>query len=169
MPTKVYQHPPNKYATGPMVWHPTTSYNVQDADPKHKNAPMIKSLFLMDTGAFMSSVPKRLGTEMGFAAPKPNEKQHIMLTAGGEIPYYSRQMNLKIQNHPSVAVPVAWLQRDPPTGPTLGRRGITDRFDIMLSERKNTLQFYPRDASTWGAAEVRSSPATGSIPIVGRQ
>eukprot|EP00760_Papus_ankaliazontas_P038075 PhM_4_TR8845/c0_g1_i1/m.56006 len=136
-----------------VTWHPMARFVVQDAEPHHRHRPnaKVETTFLVDTGAFMASVPPKLGEQLGFAPRAPGERLHTEELAGGTQKYLLRDMNVTLQKgHTPVKVPVGWIQDRPHhqrlvAGPSLGRLGLTDHFDIKMSERSNSMTFTARD------------------------
>eukprot|EP00759_Apiculatamorpha_spiralis_P008641 PhF_6_TR15589/c0_g1_i1/m.24193 len=142
MTEKVYTPKPNKFATGPIVWHPVGTFEVSSTKP---GAEYVKAPLLIDTGAFESCVPHSLGEMMGFAPRQAGERLHTYVTATGEKKYLLRDMNVKIKGQP-VKIPVGWGVDDDSTG-VIGRRGILNKYDIVFMERKNKMDFIPRHTS----------------------
>ena len=143
---KSYTPPPNPYATGPIVWHPTTVYEVARHVPAgQKPADYMKAPMTIDTGAWQSTIPKSMGTALGYKQ-HPGERVYHYYTSIGPTPYLLREMDLKIAGHKPVTIPVSWAQTEQvSTGAAIGRKGVLDHFDIFFSEANNKMDFKARD------------------------
>lgn len=92
-----------------------------------------KQKFLFDTGADFTSVPRFMSVVVGQDLKKA--KQEIMYTANNEpMVTYLGKMKIKI-NNTQIDLPCAFTDRDD-TPFLLGRTGLIERFEILLSAKK---------------------------------
>lgn len=92
-----------------------------------------KYKFLLDTGADYTSVPKFLSEVIGYDLKKA--KQEIMYTANNEpMVTYLGKINIKIDSL-EITLPCAFTDKND-TPFLLGRAGLIERFEILLSAKK---------------------------------
>ncbi len=95
-----------------------------------------KYKFLFDTGADFTSVPKFMSVVVGYNLK--NAKQEIMFTANNEqMITYLGKMKIKI-NNTEIDLPCAFTDRND-TPFLLGRIGLIERFEILLSAKKKAM------------------------------
>ena len=88
---------------------------------------------LVDSGAEVSLITNKLGTDLGYALAD-SESTLLAETIGGTVEYVLRNVEMTIDNHSFIA-PVAWLQTD--TGGEqllLGREMVFDRFNVEFRQ-----------------------------------
>lgn len=94
--------------------------------------------FLFDTGADYTSLPKFMSQVVGFNLE--NAKQEIMYTANNE-PMITYRGSVEILfGNKKFKLPVVFTDKDD-TPFLLGRKGIIDRFDILLSKNNQQIVF----------------------------
>ena len=97
--------------------------------------------FLFDTGADYTSLPKFMSQVVGFNLEEA--KQEIMYTANNEpMTTYRGSIEIILGNK-KFKLPVVFTDKDD-TPFLLGRMGIIDKFDILLSKKDQEIIF------SWG-------------------
>lgn len=95
-----------------------------------------KQRFLFDTGADYTSVPKFMSEVVG--ADLITAKQEVMYTANNEpMITYSGKMRIRLDGE-DLNIPCVFTDRDD-TPFLLGRAGLIDRFEMLLSARQKAL------------------------------
>lgn len=94
--------------------------------------------FLFDTGADYTSLPKFMSQVVGFNLEKA--KQEIMYTANNEPMTTYKGLVGVILGNKKFKLPVVFTDKDD-TPFLLGRKGIIDKFDILLSKKEQEIIF----------------------------
>lgn len=94
--------------------------------------------FLFDTGADYTSLPKFMSQVVGFNLE--NAKQEIMYTANNEPMTTYKGLIEVFLGDKKLKLPVVFTDKDD-TPFLLGRAGIIDKFDILLSKKDQQIVF----------------------------
>lgn len=95
--------------------------------------------FLVDSGAELSLITKKLGEDLGYnkGSEEINNKAEGV---GGSIEYLLRQVEIQLDGHIFTA-PVAWAQSDFCEEILLGREVVFDLFDIEFKQADEMIVF----------------------------
>jgi Family of unknown function (DUF5678)/Aspartyl protease len=109
---------------------------------KYQNAVKVK--MLVDSGAELSLITKKLGRDLG-CAKAGGEINNKAEGVGGSIEYLLREVEIELDGHIFTA-PVAWAQTDFCEEILLGREVVFDLFDIEFKQAEEMIIFKWRDA-----------------------
>ncbi len=117
-----------------------------DWQPKYelimKSQNAVKVKILVDSGAELSLITKKLGRDLGCAKAE-GEINNKAEGVGGSIEYLLRQVEMELDGHIFTA-PVAWAQTDFCEEILLGREVVFDLFDIEFKQADETIIFKRR-------------------------
>lgn len=120
-----------KHTEAASVWTPYCWIEIRTRTGTYR-----KHKFLFDTGADFTSVPKFMSAIVGIDLADTPET--IMYTANNEpMLTYRGSLSLRIDRRP-LEIPCVFTDRDD-TPFLLGRMGLIDRFEMLLSARKKSL------------------------------
>lgn len=123
-----------KYAEAASVWTPYCWIEIRTRMGTYR-----KHKFLFDTGADFTSVPKFMSTIVGIDLTDAPET--IMYTANNEpMVTYRGTLSLRIDGL-SLQIPCVFTDKDD-TPFLLGRVGLIDRFEMLLSAKKKSLSIF---------------------------
>lgn len=104
---------------------------------KSPNAVTVK--ILVDSGAELSLITKKLGRDLG-CAKAGGEINSQAEGVGGSIEYLLREVEMELEGHTFMA-PVAWAQTDNCEEMLLGREVVFDLFDIEFKQAEEIIIF----------------------------
>ncbi|MCB8752086.1 retropepsin-like aspartic protease [Planktothrix agardhii] len=114
-----------------------------DWQPKYelimKSQNAVKVKILVDSGAELSLITKKLGRDLGCAKAE-GEINNKAEGVGGSIEYLLRQVEIQLDGHIFTA-PVAWAQTDFCEEILLGREVVFDLFDIEFKQAEEAIIF----------------------------
>jgi Aspartyl protease len=124
------------------AWEPLhpVSFAVGEAAPAEYRFKQREVLMVVDSGAEIGLISKKLGEELGFSIAY-GEKIEIGQGVGGEIEYVNRMVDMSIAGH-TFKAPVAWILSDVDDTPLLlGREVVFDLFDIKFVQAEERIEF----------------------------
>ncbi len=104
---------------------------------KSQNAVQVK--MLVDSGAELSLITKKLGRDLG-CAKAGGEINSKAEGVGGSIEYLLREVEIELEGHTFTA-PVAWAQTDNCEEILLGREVVFDLCDIEFKQAEEMIVF----------------------------
>lgn len=130
------------YGVKKEAWEPLhpVLFVVGEAAPVEYRSKQREVLMVVDSGAEVSLISKKLGEELGFSVAY-GEKIEIGQGVGGEIEYVNRMVDMSIAGH-TFKAPVAWILSDVGDTPLLlGREVVFDSFDIKFIQAEERIEF----------------------------
>ncbi|MBU0600064.1 retropepsin-like domain-containing protein [bacterium] len=103
----------------------------------------LKEYLLVDSGADITLIPKRVGKELGFVL-KEGEEPSSLGGVSGSTPIVYRQVKLRIGEF-EFDTPVAWALLEEKIPLLLGREVVFDKFDIEFKQAERKVIFRWRD------------------------
>lgn len=91
---------------------------------------------LLDSGADISIIPRKVGIELGLKLPRKTEG--FSVGVGGVSPNMVVELKLKI-NGIALEIPFVWLYHETDVPVILGRKGVFDFFDIEFKQREKKI------------------------------
>jgi predicted aspartyl protease len=115
-------------------WTPTYPVKFILDDGSHYELDM-----LVDSGADITFIPKLVGEQLGFTRSR-HETAFTAYGVGSELSYLVREMPIKI-DETEITIRLLWGQDEDVTDVLLGRLDVFDHFDVLFSQRNNTVKF----------------------------
>lgn len=116
-------------------YHKQNGYKYPAVEVLFKNNTSLKYVFILDSGADITIVPKSVGEILGFK----KTKLHYLGGVGGRIGYYVNKANIKLAGK-SFNIDVAWSTSDE-VPLLLGRKDVFNKFKICFIEKKSQVIF----------------------------
>ena len=109
-----------------------------------KNGTEIAIEMIVDTGADITFIPKKMGERLGLVRSE-DDLVFEARSVGSVILFVYRQMHVNI-NGIALTIKIIWGQ-DEQAGEEalLGRLDVFDRFDVLFSQKKRKVIFLPND------------------------
>jgi predicted aspartyl protease len=99
---------------------------------------------IVDSGADITFIPKTIGERLGLTRTK-HETTFTAYGVGSEVSYLVREMPILIDGK-TLTIRLLWGQDAGVTDVLLGRLDVFDNFDVLFSQRRQTIQFISNEA-----------------------
>lgn len=108
-----------------------------------ENGKTVEYEMLVDSGADITFIPKKLGERLGFIVSH-GETISTALGVGSEVAYLMRENRIKIDNI-EFSMHLLWGQDETVSDILLGRLDIFDHFEVTFNQRQKQIIFKPYD------------------------